>query len=100
MDRVQELREKAVPLLRPFARQIAVFGSYARGEQTETSDIDLLVNLKPPEERPPLGLKWFSLEAELSQIMNRPVELVSNEGLSPYIRPYIENEKIIIYEEG
>lgn len=99
MNTIEELQEKAVPLLRPFVSQIAVFGSYARGEETEQSDIDLLIQLKPPEERPPLGLKWFSLETELSQIMNRPVELVSNEGLSPYIRPYIENEQVIIYEE-
>ena len=56
MDRFAELQEKIVPLLRPYAKKIAVFGSYARGEETADSDIDILVDLLPPGERPSLGL--------------------------------------------
>jgi predicted nucleotidyltransferase len=85
MDRFDELRRTTIPLLKPYARMIAVFGSYARGEETLDSDIDILVELKPPDERPSLGLQWFGLEIELSQILGREVELVSVEGLSPYI---------------
>jgi predicted nucleotidyltransferase len=58
------------------------------------------VELKEPGERPPIGLRWFGLEEELSLLLGREVELVSARGLSPYIRPYVEEEMVILYEEG
>jgi len=69
MDRFAELREKMLPLLRPYVKKVAVFGSFARGEETPESDIDVLVDLKPPGERPVLGLKWFGIEEELGSIL-------------------------------
>jgi len=100
MDRFDELRDKVAPVLRPYARRISVFGSFARGEETPESDIDLLVELRPPDERPRLGLLWFGLEAELSRLLGREVELVSARALSPYVRPYVEKEMVILYDEG
>jgi len=100
MDRFDELREKAVPLLRPYARRISVFGSFARGEETQHSDIDLLVDLLPPGKRPSLGLKWFRLEQELGRILGREVELISESSLSPFIRPYAEKDMVLLYEKG
>ena len=99
MDRFDELREKILPVLRPYVRRVAVFGSFVRGEHTPESDIDVLVKLKPPGECPPLGLKWFGLEEELSRILGCEVDLVSESALSPYIRPYVEKEKRILYDE-
>jgi hypothetical protein len=99
-DQFDELSQQVIPILKPYVKMIAVFGSFARGEETQTSDIDLLVELKSPDQRPPLGLQWFSLEDELSQKAGRPVELVNEDGLSPHIRPFIEQEKIIIYVEN
>ena len=81
-------------------KQIALFGSVVRGEDTPGSDIDILVTLKPRSERPPLGLfKWIGLEEELSEKLSRKVDLISEDGLSPYIRPYVDREKVILYEE-
>ena len=101
MNRFDELREKVVPVLKPYAKRVSVFGSVVRGEQTLESDVDLLVALKPSDQRPPVGwFKWIDLEEELSQKLGRPVDLVSEEGVSPYIRPYIEKEKVVLYEEG
>ena len=71
-----------------------------RGEDTSESDVDILVELKPPGERPPIGLKWFGLEQELGHILGREVDLVSESALSPYIRPYVEKELVVLYEEG
>ena len=99
MDRFVGLREQIMPLLQPYVKQVAVFGSFARFEETDESDIDILVELKPSEERPSLGLKWFGLEDELSKILGREVELVSKSALSPYIRPYAEKEMVLLYEE-
>ncbi len=99
-SKLKEIRDKVVPVLRPYVRRIALFGSFARGEEGPQSDIDLLVELKPPDERPPLGLQWFGLEEELSRILGRKVELISARALSPYLRPYVEKELIVLYEEG
>ena len=101
MPQLQELREKILPLLLPYGvKRVALFGSVVRGEDTPESDIDILIELKEPGKRPPLGLKWFGLEADLSRLLNREVELVSARALSPYIRPYVEKEMVVIYEEG
>jgi predicted nucleotidyltransferase len=100
MDRFEELRERVLPFLLPYVKRVAVFGSFARDEVSPESDLDLLVELRPPNERPPVGLKWFGLEQELSQLLGREVELVTESALSPYIRPYVEKEKVVLYEEG
>ena len=52
MDRFDNLRDKILPVLRPYVKRVAIFGSLARGEDTPESDIDILVELRPPEERP------------------------------------------------
>jgi len=101
MERFEELRKTILPVLLPWGvSRVAVFGSVVRGEDTLESDVDILVKLKPPNERPPLGLlKWVALEEELSQKLGRKVDLVTEDGISPYIRPYIDGEKVILYEE-
>jgi predicted nucleotidyltransferase len=40
MDRFADLREKVLPVLHPYVKRVAVFGSFARGEETPESDID------------------------------------------------------------
>ncbi|NBC19109.1 MAG: nucleotidyltransferase [Bacteroidetes bacterium] len=78
---------------------IALYGSWARDEERPDSDIDLLVVLRPAEDRPPLGLKWFALEQELSERLQRPVELVTDAALDPYLRPSIERDAVVLYDE-
>ena len=100
MDRFDELRDRIVPMLRPYFSRIAVFGSAARGEAANDSDLDLLVKLRPVESRPPLGLfRWVALEDELRARIGRPVDMVSEEGLSRHVRPYAERDKVILYED-
>ena len=97
--KIQALSDKILPILQPYqVKRVALFGSVVRGEAGPDSDIDILVNLRPPGERPVIGLKWFALIDELSRILDRPVDLVTDEGLSPYIRPFIEKELVVLYE--
>ncbi len=67
-------------------KKIGLFGSFAREEQHSDSDIDLLVEFQR-------GKKNFDnfirLSFLLEDILGRPVELVTPESLSPYLRPYI-----------
>ena len=87
-------------MLRPYAKRISVFGSYVRGEESPESDIDILVQLRPASQRPRMGLKFFGIQDQLGIILGHRVDLVTEEGLSPYIRPYVEKEKVILYDEG
>ncbi len=94
------VKSAAVPLLAPYARRLFLFGSVASGEAIESSDVDILVELKPAKERPRLGLRWFGLERELAERLGRQVDLVSDDALSPHLRPYIERQKVLLYAEG
>lgn len=101
MDKYADIRRKALPLLKPYISQMAVFGSTVRGEATKESDIDLLIRLKPSNARPKLGLfKLMEIEENLRKKLGREVDLVTEDSLSSYIRPYVEKEKVVIYEEG
>jgi len=70
-------------------KSIGLFGSFVRGEQRPDSDIDLLVKLEP-------GQKTFDNFIELSffleEVLQRKVELVTVESLSPYLGPHILRE--------
>lgn len=71
-----------------------LFGSYARGEQDDVSDLDLLVEL---EEH--VGLyKFVAIQLGLENLLGKKVDLISSTGLSPKLRPYIDKEKKLIYE--
>jgi len=101
MDKYAEIRRKALPLLKPYISYMAVFGSTVRGEATKKSDLDLLIRLKPSNTRPKLGLfKLMEIEEDLNKQLGREVDLVTEDSLSPYIRPYVEKEKVVLYEEG
>ncbi|QJW90913.1 nucleotidyltransferase family protein [Spirosoma taeanense] len=75
-----------------------VFGSVAGGEQTSDSDIDILVELD--YEQGADFYQFLTMQEQLSALLNRPVDLVSANGLSPYIKPYIDSEKQLIYEKA
>jgi predicted nucleotidyltransferase len=100
MDKYAEIRRKGLPVLKPYINRLAVFGSTVRGEADSKSDLDLLIKLKPSNKRPKLGLfKLMEIEETLTKKLGREIDLVMEESLSPYIRPYVEKEKVIIYEE-
>lgn len=72
--------------------QIGIFGSYARGEHAETSDIDILVDFSSP-----ISLfEFINLEEELSNLLKVKVDLVSRKALKPYIGKNILNEVQIV----
>lgn len=101
MDKYAEIRRKAVPILKPYITHLSVFGSTVRGEATKKSDLDLLIRLKPSRERPKLGLfKLMEIEKRLGEKLGREIDLVIEDSLRHYIRPYVEKEKVILYEEG
>jgi hypothetical protein len=72
-----------------------LFGSFARGENKSESDLDVLVELEPG-----IGLfKFISIQNQLEIALNIHIDLVSANGLSSKIKPYIDSEKILVYEK-
>ena len=69
-------------------RKLAVFGSYARGEATSESDLDMLVEF----DEPPGFFRFLQLERHLSKLLGVPVELVTVEALKPHIGRHIMQE--------
>lgn len=78
--------------------KVWLFGSYARGEQTSNSDIDLLIRFK--EDQIPSLLKYAGMVVELEEIFNLHVDLVKEDTVYPEIVPFIEKDKILIYERS
>lgn len=72
------------------ARDVRVFGSLARGEGSEGSDLDLLVKLG--EGRSLLDL--VGLKQDLEDLLHRPVDVVTEKALSPYLRERVLSEAI------
>jgi predicted nucleotidyltransferase len=73
---------------------IGVFGSTARGEATESSDIDLLVKLSKPKSL----LSLVKLERNLSEAVGQKVDLLTEGAISPYLKEPILRELKVIYE--
>lgn len=70
-----------------------MFGSMARGEARPESDIDLLVRFSEPVTL----LQLVALERELSAILGRKVDLVTEASISPYLRKQILKEQRSVY---
>jgi predicted nucleotidyltransferase len=77
------------PVLRAY-----LFGSYVRGQADDQSDIDILVELDYTQK---IGLGFVQMQIDLEKILKAKVELVSSNGLSQYIKPFVDKEKQLIY---
>lgn len=90
-EKTKEIIKEA--LVKKGADFVALFGSFAR-EEEPIGDIDILVNFNPP-------ISLFDhagIELELEERIGKKVDLVTERGLSKYIRPFITNELITLYE--
>ncbi|MHC1782481.1 MAG: nucleotidyltransferase family protein [Anaerolineaceae bacterium] len=78
-------------------RQLSFFGSVVRNDFTPQSDIDVLVEFEP-DHIP--GLNFFLMEAELSRLLGRKVDLQTLNFLSPEIRQAVVSEAVPAYEQA
>jgi predicted nucleotidyltransferase len=86
MQRILEARE---PLAALGVCSIGLFGSFVRGEQTLLSDIDMLVEFMPDMHT---FDNFMEVAFFLEELLERRVEVVTPEALSPHIGPYILKE--------
>ena len=74
-----------------------VFGSFARGEATPKSDVDILVSLDPEKS---VGMEFFGMYEDLKELLGRNVDLVTDHSLAPFARESVERDKKLVYERS
>lgn len=91
---VETLKSQIVPILQKHqVVKAGLFGSFARNEATEKSDVDLLVEFSKV-----LGmLQYMNLKFELEDVLKRKVDLVEYEAIKPRMRQSILEDEIRFY---
>ncbi len=85
--------EKNQEKLAPYSiKTLGIFGSYARGNSRQSSDIDILVEFS----QTPTMFKFLQLERTLSQILGVRVDLVTRNALKPLIKKNILQETVFL----
>ncbi len=70
--------------------ELALFGSSARDQAREDSDVDILVAFDGPA----TSQRYFGVQFYLEDLLGCPVDLVTDKALRPELRPYVEREAI------
>lgn len=86
------LRERKPELQKryPISR-LGVFGSYARGEATENSDIDIAVEITGP-----MGLSFIAMANEIKEILGTKADVVPKRAIKPHYLPYVEKDIVYV----
>ena len=88
-----EIRELVLPVLHQHGiTRAGIFGSYARGEATPESDVDILIEL----DRQASLLDFIGIKLELEDVLGRSVDLVEYAAIKPRLRDRILREEVPI----
>lgn len=95
MSNIDTIKQITIPILKQYGvERASLFGSAARGEDNPGSDIDILVSIKKP-----IGIfEFMGLQFALEEALKKKVDLVSERAINKYIKPFIEQDLIVIYE--
>ncbi len=95
LEEIKRILQEHKPVLAKkfYVKEINLFGSYVRGEETSSSDIDILVEFKKP-----IGLKIVDLKDYLEQILGTEVDVVSKKAVirKPRLWQYIKEELVSV----
>jgi predicted nucleotidyltransferase len=87
-------KETIIGVLKQYgAKKISVFGSYARGQAGQRSDIDILVSFQKPKSL----LELVRIEQELAGALHIPVDLLTEKAISPYLVDSVRNDAVVIF---
>ena len=90
---LEQLRQAKAELENKYhVRSMALFGSYSRNEQTEASDVDVLVDFQPPIS----GFKYVDFAESLETRLGLPVDVVIADGVKPRYREFIQEDLMYV----
>ena len=92
---ISEIQNKISPILKEYGvKRASVFGSVARGEDSPKSDVDIMVSLGKP-----MGMfAYMNLIREIENKLDRKIDLVTENSINKFDRPYIQSDLKTIYE--
>lgn len=91
---LQKIKQTIIPILQNYnVSRVGLFGSYAKGEYTEESDIDILIQL---DNKISL-LEFVRIKLDLEDKLNKKVDLVEYKAIKPRLKNRIISEEIRIY---
>ena len=92
---LSRIKRKIIPILKKNdVVKAGIFGSYARGEAKKRSDIDILIKVKRGKKFSLFDL--VGLQMELEKKLGKKVDLLTYNGISPYLKKYILEDEIKI----
>lgn len=93
---LNDIQQKITPIFKDYGITYAgIFGSFARGQSTEKSDVDLIVRLGRP-----MGMfTYMRFVNGLESTLKRKVDVVTEKSLNKHVKPYIIPEIQTIYEK-
>lgn len=95
---IDDIKNQVIPIFkRRGVIRASVFGSFARGEQAKNSDVDFLIEYDPDRKITLFDLS--GLIEELKEALKRDVDVITQDGLSKYIRKNVLNDSLEIYRE-
>jgi predicted nucleotidyltransferase len=77
-----------------------LFGSYARGEQTPDSDVDILVVFDEENGRKVSLLRHIGIALGLEDLLGKKVDLITEGTLLPFVKETADKDKVLIYERA
>ena len=96
MLEINEIKEKVTPVAKSFGiKSVSLFGSYAKGEATEESDVDIYIEKGKLKSL----IQYFSFVSELENILKCHVDVVTTGIEDREFLLSIQKEGILLYEE-
>lgn len=95
---LRDIQKASLPICKEFnVKRLDVFGSIARGTSTDSSDVDLLIEFKNPDQS--LARRFFGFLHHLEDVLGCHIDLLTSSGLrNPYFRAQVLRERVTIYE--
>lgn len=94
---IEEIKKAETPICERYGvERLSLFGSYARGEADEQSDVDLIVDKY--DEKKLIGFVWGGLYADIEEALSVEIDLLSRRGTRKKFLDKIAKDEVLIYE--